>query len=156
MTTVNNIQQGQSKKSKGPKLCFEINQTRKGRSDGTQNGPSTFAELSKKLEEKKMKNKKKNGFFKNAFIDTSKDDSERKLPPLQDHIQTIKGDLIDYDVVDIELEESFKHFKDQQNSVSPKSHTSRSRSRSKRKSRSRSGSGTSRSHSRSSYGSRSS
>ena len=159
----------QTKKLQGPKLSFEINQNKKGKADDHKNGRvSTFAELSKKLEEKKIKNKKKNGVFKNAFVEKGVDDGVRKLPSLQDHIQTIKGDL-DYDVVDIddELEKSFKTFNDQDKSISQNSRSKtkspssrRSRSRSASRSRSRSSTGrssyTSRSRSRSYSSSRSS
>lgn len=116
-----------------PKLSFEISVNSK--KIPTPAKISTFAELSKKLENrKKIRQNGGKGFFQELK-------EEKKLPPLEDHIQEMKNDdLLLLDDIDKELEESFKQFKDPEIVISLSRSVSRSRSRSGSKSRSRSSS----------------
>ena len=116
-----------------PKLSFEISVNSK--KIPTPAKISTFAELSKKLgNRKKIRQNGGKGFFHELK-------EEKKLPPLEDHIQDMKNDdLLLLDDIDKELEESFKQFKDPEIVISLSRSVSRSRSRSGSKSRSRSSS----------------
>ena len=115
-----------------PKLSFEISVNSK--KIPTPAKISTFAELSKKLgNRKKIRQNGGKGFFYELK-------EEKKLPPLEDHIQDMKNDDLLLDDIDKELEESFKQFKDPEIVISLSRSVSRSRSRSGSKSRSRSSS----------------
>ena len=129
----------------GPKLSFEINAPKKAIATKQ---ISTFAELSKKLVSRRKL--KRNG-VKTTFSDAV---AEKKLPPLEEHIQEMKADDL-LDVVDAELEQSYRQQQLKRESRSKSKSNSRSRSRTRSRSRSKSSSRSSFRSSSRSYSSRS-